>query len=130
MEISMNQNSNQNLNQGNSSNPNIRLTENAVLYIKSLLLDMPEYPGIRMGVKASGCSGLSYVLDFIKDSRENDISFNVEGLQIVVDQESIRYLEGMEIDCVQEGLNKQLKFNNPNVKGECGCGESFTVDED
>lgn len=109
-------------------NPNIRLTAHATDHIKSMLENASQFPGIRLGVKASGCSGLSYVLDFIKEERAEDIRFNWEGIAIAVDPESLRYLQGMEIDCVQEGLNKYLKFNNPNVKGECGCGESFTVD--
>lgn len=109
--------------------PNIRLTEKAVEHIKSLLQNADQYTGIRLGVKASGCSGLSYVMDFLKDKREGDIHFKQEEIQVTVDAKSLPYLQGMEIDCVQEGLNKHLKFNNPNVKGECGCGESFTVND-
>lgn len=110
-------------------NANISLTSSAVSHIKSMLQAAPEFPGIRLGVKASGCSGLSYVLDFIKEERPNDCELNLEDIRILIDSKSLRYLQDMEIDCVQEGLNQYLKFNNPNVKGECGCGESFTVQD-
>jgi iron-sulfur cluster assembly protein len=110
--------------------PNIHLTANAVSHINSMLHSSPQFPGIRLGVKASGCSGLSYVLDFIKEQREDDIELILEGIKVAIDKQSLRYLQGMEIDCVEEGLNKHLKFNNPNVKGECGCGESFTIGEE
>lgn len=117
------------MNAKSNLNPNILLTESAVAHIKTMLQNAPEYPGIRLGVKASGCSGLSYVLDFIKDERKGDVAINQEGIHILIDSKSLRYLQGMQVDCIQEGLNKHLKFNNPNVKGACGCGESFSVDE-
>jgi len=130
-------------------NSNIRMTPNAVIHIKNMLQDQEQEQeqdqaqgelhkntayvsssGIRLGVKASGCSGLSYILDFIKDERPDDLELTLDGIRVLIDSQSLRYLQGMEIDCIQDGLNRYLKFNNPNVKGECGCGESFTVDAD
>jgi len=109
--------------------PIIRLTASAVEYMKEMLQQNPEALGIRVGVKSGkGCSGLSYVLDFARDQHADDQSFKVEDLLIVVDSNSIPYLRRTEIHCVQEGLNRYLKFNNPNTTGECGCGESFSVE--
>jgi iron-sulfur cluster assembly protein len=82
-----------------------------------------------VGVKTAGCSGLAYTLDFAKEEeiKTEDILFTEAGITVVVDPKSFLYLKGTEIDCVKEGLNEVPKFNNPNVKGACGCGESFTI---
>ncbi len=83
--------------------------------------------GIRLGVKTSGCSGMAYVLEFVDSEVEEDQVFEAHGVKIYVDPKSFTYLDGTELDFVKEGLNEGLQFRNPNVAGECGCGESFTV---
>ena len=83
--------------------------------------------GIRIGVKTSGCSGLAYVLEFVDDQDPSDSVFEVDGVRVFVDPKSLVYLDGTIVDFAREGLNEGLEFRNPNVAGECGCGESFTV---
>jgi iron-sulfur cluster assembly protein len=83
--------------------------------------------GIRLSVKTTGCSGLMYVIEPVDTPHVEDIIYNCEGLQLYIDPKSLVYVEGTEMDYVKEGLNEGFKFKNPNVKGECGCGESFTV---
>ena len=83
--------------------------------------------GVRLGVTTSGCSGLSYKLEYVDELAPEDVVFESEGVKVIVDPKSLAYLDGMSLDFVREGLNEGFKFNNPNKKGECGCGESFTV---
>ena len=78
-------------------------------------------------MKTSGCSGLAYVLEFVDAIDENDEVFVEKGVTVIVDKKSLVYLDGIELDFVKEGLNEGFEFNNPNLKGECGCGESFSV---
>ena len=83
--------------------------------------------GIRLGVRTSGCSGMAYKLEFADEVLADDVVFESHGLKVLLDPKSLPYMDGTELDFVREGLNEGFKFNNPNVKGECGCGESFTV---
>lgn len=83
--------------------------------------------GIRLGVKTTGCSGLAYVLEFVDELAAEDLVFESHGVRVIIDPKSLVYLDGTELDFVREGLNEGFKFNNPNVRGECGCGESFNV---
>ena len=83
--------------------------------------------GIRLGVKTSGCSGMAYKLEFVDQTEAEDLVFESHGVRVVIDPKSLAYLEGTELDFVREGLNEGFKFNNPNVKDQCGCGESFNV---
>ena len=84
--------------------------------------------GVRLGVRTTGCSGLSYVLEFVDQLDPEDSVFEGEGgVKVFIDPKSLVYLDGTELDFVKEGLNEGFKFNNPNVRGECGCGESFNV---
>ena len=80
--------------------------------------------GIRVGVRKSGCSGYAYVLDYADDAGEADVVFEDDGVRVVVDRDSLAFLDGMEVDFVKRGLNEMFTFRNPNVKSECGCGES------
>jgi iron-sulfur cluster assembly protein len=80
--------------------------------------------GIRLGVRKSGCSGYAYVLDYADDAGEQDIVFEDAGVRVVVDRGSLDFLDGTEVDFVKQGLNEMFTFRNPNVKSECGCGES------
>ena len=83
--------------------------------------------GLRLGVKTTGCSGLAYVLEFVDELAAEDQVFEQKGVKIIVDAKSLIHLDGTELDFVKEGLNEGFQFNNPNAKGECGCGESFSV---
>lgn len=105
----------------------VTMTEAATERVKKFLQSRGKGIGLRLGVKTSGCSGMAYVLEFVDELQAEDEVFSVEGVNIIVDGKSLIYLDGTELDFVKEGLNEGFKFNNPNTKGECGCGESFTV---
>jgi iron-sulfur cluster assembly protein len=83
--------------------------------------------GLRVGVRKSGCSGFAYVIDFADEIKPNDQVFENLGVKVIVDVESLPFLDGAQLDFVKEGLNQSFKFNNPKVTDQCGCGESFTV---
>ncbi len=83
--------------------------------------------GLRLGVKQTGCSGYAYVVNYAESIENNDVVFDNQGVKVIVDRESLGYIDGTEVDFVKEGLNEAFRFRNPNIKGECGCGESFTV---
>lgn len=105
----------------------ISLTEKAALKVKVQLMNRDRGYGIRIGVKTTGCSGLGYVLEYVDNINNDDIVFNSNGVNIYVDPKSLTYLDGMVMDWKREGLNEGFDFQNPNVKDECGCGESFRV---
>ena len=105
----------------------IHLTENAAQHVASYIAGRGKGEGIRLGIKTSGCSGLAYVLEFVDETNAHDQIFEQHGVKVFVDPKSLVYLDGVEMDYVKNGLNEGFEFNNPNKKGECGCGESFTV---
>ncbi len=105
----------------------VTMTEAAAERDRKFLQSRGKGIGLRLGVKTSGCSGMAYVLEFVDETQGDDEVFNIAGVNIIVDSKSLIYLDGTELDFVKEGLNEGFKFNNPNKKGECGCGESFTV---
>lgn len=105
----------------------ITLTETAAERVQAFLDNRGKGIGLRVGIKTSGCSGMAYVLEFIDEADEDDNIFESQGVKIIVDAKSLLYIDGTELDYGKEGLNEGFQFNNPNVKGECGCGESFTV---
>ena len=105
----------------------ISITEAAAKHVGSQLSSRGKGPGIRVGVTTSGCSGMAYVLEFVDELAPEDEVFEDHGVKVFVDPKSMVYLDGTELDFVREGLNEGLQFRNPNVQGECGCGESFTV---
>ena len=105
----------------------ITLSEAAANRVSSFLESRGKGEGVRLGVKTSGCSGLAYVLEFVDEVEENDVVFEDRGVKVIIDQKSLVYLDGTELDYGKEGLNEGFIFNNPNVKNECGCGESFTI---
>jgi iron-sulfur cluster assembly protein len=105
----------------------ITLTPAAAERIKHFLQNRGHGLGLRLAVKTSGCSGLAYVMEFVDALQEGDQLIEVDNIPLIVDQKSWVYLQGTELDFVKEGLNEGFTFNNPNAKGECGCGESFTV---
>lgn len=105
----------------------ITLTETAANRVRTFLENRGKGLGLRLGVKTSGCSGLAYVLEFVDVLNEDDQVFEQHGVKVIVDEKSLAYLDGTELDFVKEGLNEGFKYNNPNVKDSCGCGESFNV---
>ena len=105
----------------------ITLTETAANRVKDFLANRGKGEGLRLGVKTTGCSGMAYVLEFADAAEEGDEVFESQGVKIFVDTKSLVYLNGTELDFTKEGLNEGFKFNNPNEKATCGCGESFTV---
>lgn len=105
----------------------ISVTESAAMQIQKQLTKRGSGLGLRLGVKKSGCSGFAYVLDYVDNTLENDQVFDSAGVKVVVNEADLPALSGIEIDYKKEGLNAAFKFNNPNVKGTCGCGESFAV---
>lgn len=105
----------------------IALTESAANRVKTFLQNRGKGVGLRLGIKTSGCSGLAYVLEFVDELNPDDQVFEQYGVKIIVDAKSLVYLDGTELDFAKEGLNEGFKFNNPNVKEQCGCGESFHV---
>mgnify|MGYP003573044261 CR=1 len=105
----------------------ITLTEAAANRVSKFLASRGKGVGIRLAVRTSGCSGMAYVLEFADDANQDDVVFEHRGVKVLVDPKSLLYLDGTEVDFGKEGLNEGFKFNNPNVKNECGCGESFNV---
>ncbi|MBS1196483.1 MAG: HesB/YadR/YfhF:Iron-sulfur cluster assembly protein IscA [Proteobacteria bacterium] len=105
----------------------VTLTEKAAKHVANYLTKRGKGFGLRLGVRTSGCSGMAYKLEFVDETGEDDTVFESNGVKVVVDAKSLPYLDGMELDYAREGLNEGFKFNNPNVKDQCGCGESFTV---
>ena len=105
----------------------ITLTNFAVNKIKQQLLRRGKGLGIRIGVKTTGCSGLTYTLEYVDQIDVNDQVFICDDVNVYVDPKSLIYIQGLEMDWVKQGLNEWFEFNNTNSKGECGCGESFRV---
>ena len=105
----------------------ITLTERAANHVNSFLAKRGKGVGLRLGVRTSGCSGLAYRIEYADAVNADDRTFESHGVKVVVDPKSLQFLEGTELDFTREGLNEGFKFNNPNVKDECGCGESFNV---
>ena len=105
----------------------VTLSEAAARRINDFLANRGKGVGLRLGVKTTGCSGLAYILEFADEIRPEDTVFEDHGVTIIVDAKSLLYLDGTQLDYGKEGLNEGFKFNNPNVKDTCGCGESFTV---
>jgi iron-sulfur cluster assembly protein len=105
----------------------ITLTQTAADRISAFLENRGKGVGLRLGVKTSGCSGMAYVIEFADEVSAEDEVFEDKGVKVLVDPKSMIYLDGTELDYAKEGLNEGFKFNNPNVKDSCGCGESFTV---
>ena len=105
----------------------ITLTSSAAKHVSAQLARRGRGLGLRLGVKTTGCSGLAYKLEFVDERKPEDVAFEAHGVTVLVDPKSLPYLDGTELDFAREGLNEGFKFRNPNVKSECGCGESFNV---
>jgi iron-sulfur cluster assembly protein len=105
----------------------ISLTESAANRVKSFLSTRGHGVGLRLGVRKTGCSGFAYVINYADEVNPSDLMFEDRGVKVYVDPSSIQLIDGTVVDFVKQGLNEAFRFLNPNVKGECGCGESFSV---
>ncbi|HEY5898325.1 MAG TPA: iron-sulfur cluster assembly protein IscA [Burkholderiales bacterium] len=105
----------------------ITLTESAAKHVRAYLEKRGKGIGLRVGVRTSGCSGMAYKLEFADAPQPEDLEFESLGVKVLVDPKSLQYIDGTVLDYAREGLNEGFKFRNPNVKDQCGCGESFNV---
>jgi iron-sulfur cluster assembly protein len=105
----------------------VTLSEQAAKHVANYMSKRGKGIGLRLGVRTSGCSGMAYKLEFADATEPDDILFESHGVTVLIDPKSLPYLDGTELDYTREGLNEGFKFNNPNVKDACGCGESFNV---
>ncbi|MFP5350152.1 MAG: iron-sulfur cluster assembly protein IscA [Gammaproteobacteria bacterium] len=105
----------------------ITLTETAAQRVKTFLQKRGKGEGLRLGVKTVGCSGKAYVVDYADLIEPGDRVFESHGVKVIVNEQNLAYLDGTEVDFGRDGLSEGFRFKNPNVKGQCGCGESFSV---
>ena len=105
----------------------ISLTDSAANRVRNYLDKRGAGIGLRLGVTKTGCSGYSYVINYAKEIGDDDVIFEDKGVKVVIDPEALALIDGTEVDFVKNGLNEAFSFRNPNIKGECGCGESFNV---
>jgi len=105
----------------------VTLTDRAAQHVQRYIEKRGKGVGLRLGVRTTGCSGLAYKLEFADEVKPEDVTFESNGVQVLIDPKSLAYLDGAELDFAREGLNEGFKFNNPNEKDRCGCGESFNV---
>lgn len=105
----------------------ISLTQPAADRVRSYLVARGKGVGLRVGIKKTGCSGYAYVVNYADDVTDSDVVFIHHGVKVVVDKHCLDLIDGTEVDFVKQGLNEAFRFRNPNVTGECGCGESFSV---
>jgi iron-sulfur cluster assembly protein len=105
----------------------ITLTASAADRVRNFLAARGQGLGLRLGVRKTGCSGFAYVVNYADEIHDDDRVFESEGVKVIVDAGSLALVDGTEIDFVRHGLSEAFRFRNPNVKGECGCGESFSV---
>ncbi len=105
----------------------VSLTQPAADRVRTYLDARGEGVGLRVGVKKTGCSGYAYVVNYADDVADSDVVFEHHGVKVIVDKKSLELIDGTEVDFVKHCLNEAFHFRNPNVTGECGCGESFSV---
>lgn len=105
----------------------ISLTQSAADRIQNFLAARGHGIGLRLGVRKTGCSGFAYVVNYAESQQDGDVVFEDRGVRVFVDSGSLKLIDGTIVDFVKQGLNEAFRFRNPNVKGECGCGESFSV---
>ena len=105
----------------------ITLTTAAAERVRAFIEKRGNGVGLRLAVKTTGCSGMAYVMEFADQIEDDDVVFEDQGVKVLINPKSLVYLDGTELDYAKEGLNEGFKFNNPNVKDMCGCGESFNV---
>jgi iron-sulfur cluster assembly protein len=105
----------------------ISLTEPAAERVRNYLANRGSGIGLRVGITTTGCNGFAYVINYADELNDDDVVFEERGIKVIVDRESLKLIDGTEVDFIKEGLNEAFRFRNPNVTGECGCGESFSV---
>lgn len=105
----------------------VTLTERAAERVRDFIGRRGAGVGLRLGIKKTGCSGFAYVVNYADEVAGDDVVFEQHGLKVVVERDALELIDGTEVDFVKEGLNEAFRFRNPNVTGECGCGESFSV---
>ena len=105
----------------------ISLTESAASRVRDYLEARGSGVGLRLGVTKTGCSGYAYAINYADEIADDDIVFEDKGVKVVVDSEALPLIDGTQVDFVKSGLNEAFSFRNPNISGECGCGESFNV---
>ena len=105
----------------------VTLSEAAARHVNRYLAKRGKGVGVRLGVKTTGCSGLAYTLEYVDELAAEDLVFEDHGVKVLVDPKSLAYINGTTLDYVREGLNEGFRFNNPNERDKCGCGESFRV---
>ena len=105
----------------------VTMTERAAQHVANFIEKRGKGVGLRLGVRTTGCSGMAYKLEYADAVQPEDQSFECHGVKILVDPKSLAYIDGTALDFVREGLNAGLRFNNPNEKNRCGCGESFNI---
>ena len=105
----------------------VTMTERAAQHVADFLQKRGKGVGLRLGVRTTGCSGMAYKLEYADAEHPEDQSFECHGVKILIDPKSLAYIDGTELDFVREGLNEGFRFNNPNEKNRCGCGESFNI---
>jgi iron-sulfur cluster assembly protein len=105
----------------------VTITERAARHIAGFLQKRGKGVGLRLGVRTTGCSGMAYKIEYADAMQPEDQTFESHGVKILIDPKSLAYIDGTELDFVREGLNEGFRFNNPNEKNRCGCGESFNV---
>jgi iron-sulfur cluster assembly protein len=105
----------------------VSLSEAAARHVNRYLAKRGKGYGVRLGVKTTGCSGLAYTLEYVDELGGEDVVFEEHGVKVLVDPKSMAYIDGTQLDYVREGLNEGFRFNNPNERDKCGCGESFRV---
>ena len=105
----------------------ISLTPAAADRIQKFIAARGHGLGLKLGVRKTGCSGFAYVVNYADEVAPQDLVFEDQGVRVYVDPESLKFIDGTTVDFVKQGLNEAFRFKNPNIKGECGCGESFNV---
>ena len=105
----------------------VTLSAAAAKHVSGFIAKRGKGIGLRFGVRTTGCSGMAYKLEYVDESTNDDQVFESHGIKVFVDPKSLPYIDGTELDFAREGLNEGFKFYNPNVKDECGCGESFRI---
>jgi iron-sulfur cluster assembly protein len=107
---------------------NVQLTEKAAKHVSTMIAKRGHGIGLRIGTRKSGCSGFAYEVDYADEVKQNDLVFESHGVKVIVDEQSLPMLDGMQVDYVKANvLHEGFEFNNPQVKDTCGCGESFSV---